>query len=148
MSSRHAGPRIPLAPFTAWCNEQVELAVKRRGVTSVFSDGYGPCAEVADRLGIDVRVLNRLMRGMYAGSQNRRKGEFPADTISRYYVEDLLARAGVDFYGLYPEFAYEQDIEIEPDEFCRECGEYVTPIKGFCPWCDTNVVSWSWQGAA
>jgi hypothetical protein len=139
MTNTHAGPRISMAPFTAWCNEQVELAAKRRGALSVFSDRYGPCAEVADKLGVHVRVLNRLVRGMYAGSRDRRKGEFPAETISRYYVEDLLSRAGVSFYNVYPEFAHEQDIELEPDAWCRCCAEYVTPLNGLCLWCDTPV---------
>jgi hypothetical protein len=137
--SSHPGPQIPYAPFTAWCNQQVELASKGRGINSFYTDKYGPCAAVADRLGIHVRILNRLMRGVYAGSRDSCKGEFPTDTISRYYVEDLLARAGVDFYEVYPQFEHERDIKLEPDAWCRCCAEYVTPVDGVCLWCDSSV---------
>jgi hypothetical protein len=141
--SSHPGPRIPMAPFTAWCNDQVEQAAKRagapRGWDVARSNMYGAATDVAERLGVHIRILNRLRRGMYAGSKDHRKGEFPADTISRYYVEDLLTRAGTSFYDVYPEFAHERDIELEPDEFCLQCGEYTTPIQGCCPWCDTRV---------
>jgi hypothetical protein len=141
--SSHPGPRIPMAPFAAWCNDQVQQAAKRtEGISGwdvARNNMYGSVAAVADRLGIDVRNLNRLCRGMYAGSRNRRKGEFPADTISRYYVEDLLTRAEVSFYEIYPEFAHERDIELEPGAWCRCCAEYVTPVDGICLWCDTPV---------
>jgi hypothetical protein len=132
-----------MAPFSAWCNEQVKETAKRtgdiRGWDVARSNMYGATTAVADRLGVHVRIFNRLARGMYAGSQNSCKGEFKADTISRYYVEDMLTRAGVDFYDVYPDLEFERDIELEPDAFCRQCGEYVTPIQGCCPWCDTGV---------
>lgn len=142
--STHPGPKIPMAPFSAWCNDQIQQATKRQGGRlvgwdRVRSDTCGPAGELADRLGIHIRCLNRLRRGVYAGSQARRKGEFPADTISRYYVEDLLARAGVDFYDVYVDLAHERDIELEPDGWCSCCREYVTPIRGLCPWDDTPV---------
>lgn len=141
MTNAHRGPKIPLAPLTAWCHEQVEIAARRRAHLDPSRTNrlYGPTAELADRLGIQVRVLNRLMRGVYAGCQDGHKGEFPTDTIARYYVEDLLVRAGVDFYDLYPELEGERDIKLEPDAWCRCCREFVTPIFGCCPWDDTPV---------
>lgn len=132
---RRRGPQIPIAPFQHWCAEQVALTSKSRpwnGAACI----YGPSSEVADLLGIHVRALNRVIRGVYAGMQNGHKAEFPVDTISRYYVEDALTHAGVDFYELYPALEAERDIELEPDEWCDRCGEDVTPIGGQCPWCD------------
>jgi hypothetical protein len=90
-------------------------------------------------LGINARVLNRIKRGRYAGSQNNRKGEYPTEWIGRAYIEDMLWRAGVDFYDVYPELEGERNVELEEDGFCKQCHEFVTPIGGLCPWDDTPV---------
>lgn len=133
------GQQIPLAPFQAWCKEQIRIAAVRRGPFATFAP-YGPVNELADRIGLHPRVLNRITRGVYAGHRDGRKGDIPTDTIGRHDVENALTRAGVDFYGVYPEFEHERDIELEMDQFCSECGEWVTPIKGRCPWDDTDLM--------
>lgn len=135
-SHKPRSPQVPIGPVKDWCHTQVRLLASRH---DPHDPRYGPHQELADRMGLNSRALYRIMQGHYSGARNGRKGEFPAETISRNYVEDMLTRAGVDFYSVYPELEYERDIALEPDEFCRRCGEWITPIEGFCPWCESNV---------
>lgn len=146
MTNPHRGPRIPIAPIRDWVNEQIRAEANRQMLSVAWGAGVpgivqevGPVTQIAARLGVHIRCLNRIKRGMYAGARNGVKGEYPTDTISRYYVEDMLTRAGVDFYDIYPELESERDIALEPDGWCKCCREFVTPINSLCPWDDTPV---------
>jgi hypothetical protein len=129
-SKRKGDVYIPNQPFRDWLRAEI---IALGGNPEVGSkDTSGACEVLARRLDIASRTLYRHLRGLNGCS-------VPSDVIGRLAVEEMLHNAGASFYEIYPDFAYEQDIELEDDAWCRCCADLVTPIMAVCPWCDTPV---------
>lgn len=122
---QRGGPRIPCEPFATWLDGQLRL------LAADFDD---PHAQLSSSLGIVDRTLWRFMH-------HRDSNGHPSKVFGRYAVEDILTRAGVSFYDLYPEYEHERDIVLEPDSWCSSCATTTTPIDGVCPWCETVTVA-------
>lgn len=135
--------RIPAEPFLAWCERQLVLIANGGALGTVPVGGFGQTSDrearrrahgvLAGRLGVEVRTLWRYLHRL--DTEGR-----PTTTLSRYSVEDMLNRAGEDFYAVYAQLEHERDIELEPDVFCPRCGEMTTPHEGTCLWCGRRVV--------
>ena len=130
---RHAikyGPDIPIQPLQDWVAGQLAI---------------NPCVnDLARRMGIQPRTLLRIRNGEQTGkltvAPNVRKPVLIRTNMwARYRVEDMLERAGADFFDVYPQFRHEVEFELEPDCWCEECRDVTTPIGGVCPWCDQMV---------
>jgi hypothetical protein len=80
------------------------------------------------------RHMLRTVGGGGSRARSVKQRDISTDRFPRPVVEDALFVLGVDFYEVYPEFAHERDIEIEPAAWCPACREHVTPIQGECPW--------------
>ena len=120
---------IPAGPFVDWVNREI---ARRERLTTGVEDS--PETQV-------VLWLTRCM-GWTDGRGPRtlyrfRSGE--QTIISRAWVEDSLHHAGVLFHDVYPDLV--EDIVLEPDAWCPECRETVTPSDGRCLWCDTLVAA-------
>lgn len=134
-------PRVAAGPFVAWCEGQLRVIAHGRAVgpTPSGHTGEGPSLgcrahqTLAFRLGVDPRTMHRYLRALDGG-------DHPATTLSRDSVEDMLHRAGEDFYAVYPDYLHERDIELEPDQWCPWCQQTTTPMGGICLWCDHRVV--------
>jgi len=139
MAKPRGGPRIPSKPFVDWLWEQRRVLDRdpSRWVTDVAGRAteHAPTRTLAARCGVCERTLHRYMKGLDSNSD-------PTDVLGRYLVEDILHRAGVDFYSLYPEFEHERDIELEPEAWCDKCLDIVTPLDDRCPWCNTRTDQW------
>lgn len=134
MNRRKNTEYVRARPFADWLTERFEYFSSRfPSETSEASArvcieiGWGPTEAAA-------RKLYRYRRCLYAGSEDRRKFERRTEWFRRAVVEDALHMAGVDFYGMYPEFAHETNIPLEPAVWCPHCRSEVTPILGECPW--------------
>lgn len=134
--TRH-GPQIPLKPFQDWIEQQLG-----------DGDDIGACARLAQRLGTTDRSLHRIRHGIACGKKDGQSFTFTVDTWGRFRIEDMLHRAGADFYDVYPEFAHERDVELEPDAWCEGCRDVVTPVNGICLWCDGVVSKPQFEDAA
>jgi hypothetical protein len=137
-----SGPRIAAEPFFAWYERQLRAIANRGAIgiipldTSRQPNGLqaierGARAVLEARLGIDVRTLWTYLHAR-DGNGDR--------LMSRYAVEDMVARAGEDFDTLYPEYDHERAIVLEPDVWCPRCKEMTTPLDGRCLWCNRRVV--------
>lgn len=134
-SKRKGDTYIPNAPFVAWLRHELGVGDDPDNPSHSRHSNSGR-EQLAARLNITVRTLYRHLYRLNGCSK-------PTSVISRIGVEEMLHAAGVSFYDMYPAFAHERDIEIEPDEFCRLCGEWVTPINGRCPWDDCDLMDWA-----
>lgn len=135
-------PRVPAAPFLAWCERQLRVIANHGGVGDFPLDhhhqrrggarasGRGEHAILAWRLGIEAHTLWWYLNGN-AGTESR--------TLLRCSVEDMLHRAGEDFDTVYPEYQYERDVALEPEVWCARCQEITTPLEGRCLWCEQRV---------
>lgn len=132
---------IPGKPFAAFIEARV--AFHERGQQNRPASHRDGPKKVAEEFGwgsgdAGVRKLYRYRHGLHSVRPGGKRGspsrDVPTERVPRPLVEDALARAGVDFYEVYTEFAHERDIEIEPAAWCPNCQEHVTPIKGECPW--------------
>jgi hypothetical protein len=133
-----APDQIPARPFIEWIEQQLDAISRNDTLRLTEVENHVPATRVlADRLGVEVRILYRYRRGLRSGSRNGRKGEFPTDTFPRAAIEDMLDHAEVPFWEVYPDL--DDDLALETDAFCPSCHEIVTPILGQCPWCDTAV---------
>lgn len=162
MAEGKGGPRIPLEPFIGWCETKLveyggpdALKVKMNAGGRFNPDATGARDRLAAKLGIASRTLWRYTH--WRDSCGR-----PTTVAPRWYVEDMLERAGLRFSDLYPGSfekapgergpardvlryidllgnCCDEEIELEPDAWCRCCREFVTPIFGCCPWDDTPI---------
>jgi hypothetical protein len=135
------GPRIPAEPFVAWCEQRLRVLAKDGAIGILPSDARqrtmiarGARTVLAYRLGIEDRTLWRYLNGWDSVAR-------PTRTLPRHPVEDMLHRAGEDFYAVYPQYAHERDIELEPDVWCAMCKQVTTPLDGVCLWCDRRVAN-------
>jgi hypothetical protein len=137
----NGGPRIPAEPFVAWCDRRLRV-LARGGTMGILPTDLlrertliasGARKVLAYRLGIEDRTLWRYLNGWDGTGR-------PTRTLPRHPVEDMLHRAGEDFYVVYPQYADERDIELEPDVWCKCCKQTTTPLHGICLWCDRRVV--------
>ena len=134
-------PRVAAEPFVAWCQRRLR-AISNHGAIGILPTNPterqdtirpGTHTVLAHRLGIEPRTLWRYLHRLDGSDQ-------PTATISRYAVEDMLTRAGEDFYALYPEYEHERDVELEPDGWCPHCQELTTPVEGKCLWCEGRLM--------
>ena|SRR5215216_4121313 len=116
---------VPAAPFVEWL-QRLKVALKNDPALKLGRLGSGVEREIAQRLGVSTKAVYRYLRSI--NNEGR-----AVDVFDRACVEDMLDRAGIPFWHLYPELA--TDVELEPDVFCESCFEMVTPIGGLCPWC-------------
>ena len=67
----------------------------------------------------------------------------PTTSYSRDTIENMLWRAGVALWEVYPDV--DGDVVVPADEWCDRCDEMITPIweKGalICPWCEPPAVN-------
>jgi hypothetical protein len=102
-------------PFRDWVNQRLHRSEgkglgERAGTVSAES--------LAQDLGIDHRRL-------YAW-------RFETQYLERIRIEEALHHAGFAIWEVYEP---DEEIELEEEAHCDQCGEIVTPIKGDCPWC-------------
>jgi hypothetical protein len=135
---RTNGPQVPLKPFQDWIES--ELATRPDDTSAV---GW-----LAQRLGTTDRSLHRIRHGIACGKRDGAAFTFHVDTWGRYRIEDMLHRAGADFYDVYPGFAHERDVVLEPESWCPTCREVVTPMDGVCLWCDEVLTKPQLEDAA
>lgn len=77
------------------------------------------------------------------------KVDVKTSIFERAPVEDALHNAGVAFSVVYPEIAALEDSPLEPEQWCFQCQENVSPIQGECPWSPKhNLVPWTVRAAA
>lgn len=140
MARYPGGEYVPAKPFADWIEERIRFYDRQQpGTPLTHRDS---ASRVARDLGwgdkeSGARKLYRYrhcLKTMKRGSRYGRSFDVPTDKFPRPPIEDALFRAGVDFYSVYPEYAHERDIELEPAAWCPACREHVTPIDGECPW--------------
>lgn len=122
--------RIPAHPLAFWLNQRLNRYIRENQYTPTDQTPHAAVKELARDLDISDRALYRYLRSLNAYGK-------PTDTFIRARVEDMLHEAGVGFYEVYPDLA--EDVDLEPDAWCRQCGEMVTPISSSCPWCSVRV---------
>jgi hypothetical protein len=84
-----APDQIPARPFIEWIEQQLDAISRNDTLRLTEVENHVPATRVlADRLGVEVRILYRYRRGLRSGSRNGRKGEFPTDTFPRAAIED------------------------------------------------------------
>lgn len=136
--------RVPAGPFIAVIEQRIAFHKSR----ALFPATNDDCLRrVAEEFGWEgengIRRLYRFRHGLKATKQPPgRRGksvELRTDSFAREAVEDALHHAGIDFYSVYTEFAFERDIELEPAAWCPACQSHETPIDGCCPWCDWRI---------
>jgi hypothetical protein len=143
MARYKGGEYVPAQPFADWINARV--ASYQAQETGMAAHQLTAVKRTAEDLGWGshdggIRKLYRyrhMLRTVGGGGSRARavaQRDIPTDKFPRPVVEDALFTAGVDFYEMYPQFAHERDIELEPAAWCPNCRSHVTPIQGECPW--------------
>lgn len=151
--ARKGETMVAAVPFKGWLNTRYADLLKADGDPdgeTVRVDGMSALFKLADEVGFTknanpdaaVRRLFRYRNGVTETARGKRtdgkkaRCTLPVDEYPRSIVEDACdsARPGL-FYELYPEFAHEMDVTLEPDAWCPFCEQDVTPIGGLCPWC-------------
>lgn len=120
---------IDAAPFTAWLDARL-TQIRRDPGTWRHRDGGEATAPDAEQL------LARELDGIVTGDFLRKGAFRRTGVIDRAIAENIVDRAGGEWWRLYPD---EHD-QLEDEAFCERCHELVTPIDGVCPWCEDNVV--------
>lgn len=164
-------PMVPSQPFADWLNQTAAAYETELPADAINedNDNLGPAQRLAGELGwgateTGTRRLYRFRNQIQeTGRGSKVNGTFKRVTIhanqfTRSVVEDACHQYDPHlFYQIYPEFAHETDITLEPDvwcPFCRTCdkhpeacpkscrhasqrrGQMVTPIGGLCPFCE------------
>jgi hypothetical protein len=122
---RKGEQRVPAAPFQQFLGEQAAI------------HGEAELALMVDRSVRWVfRYRNARQESKTGGRSSRTHIVRHLDTFPRSAVEDALDRFSPGlFYDMYPEYAGDQDITLEPDAWCPWCNQMVTPVDGLCPFC-------------
>ncbi len=133
MTAKLGEQYLPAAPFIAWLADQEERLRAAPHSTGGLMARQPVRKVLARRLGITDRTLRR-----FTLSQNGDGA--PVTSFAQEAIEDMLWRAGVELWEVYPQ----PEVVVPADETCDRCSEPVTPIweKGalVCPWCTPPAV--------
>jgi hypothetical protein len=130
---------LPAGPFTEFMNQEhdhfardMDFWERARAIKHANGDEeYPATGMVADKYNTCVRTIYRYLRGQNGCGQ-------PATVYERHTIEEFLTLAGLSIYAVYPD----ADVYLgdpEPYTPCDPCQEWVTPIAGVCPWCETQL---------